>query len=180
MPGKKIQCTPCSKIMRSDNFHRHIQSCMDNPTSKNLVEGKRRTSMNVPIDIAESENKIISEMINDSSTEEVGKEKVQSIPPQEVQSIPPQEVQSIPPQEVQSIPPQEVQSIPPQEVQSIPPQEVQSIPPQEVQSIPPQVSFPAPPPDVVVWKEPLRALDLNLQAENLTKLSQPRTQHIVL
>ena len=112
--------------MRSDNLHRHIQSC----TSKNLVEGNRRTSMSVPSDIAEKPpmnskiQALLNEIINDSSTEEIGKENVQSIPP--------------------------------------------------------QVSFPATPPDVVFWKEPLRALDLNLQAENLTKMSQPRTKHSII
>ena len=51
---------------------------------------------------------------------------------------------------------------------------------EKVQSIPPQVSFPAPPPDVVFWKEPIWALDLNLQAENLTKMSQPRTKQNII
>ena len=48
---------------------------------------------------------------------------------------------------------------------------------EKVQSIPPRVSFPPPSPDVVFWKEQLRVLDLNLQSENLTKKSQPRTKH---
>ena len=112
--------------MRSDNLH--IQSCMGKPTSKNLVEGRRQTSMNVPNGIAEKPpmnskiQALLKEILNDSSAEEIGKEKVQSIPP--------------------------------------------------------QVTFP--PSDVVFWKEPLRALDLNLQAENLIKKSQPRTKHIII
>ena len=91
--------------MRSDDLHRHIQLCMGNPTSKNLVEEKRRTSMNVPNDIAEKPamnskvQALLNEIINDFSTEEIGKGKIQSIPP--------------------------------------------------------QISFPAPPPDVEFWKEPL-------------------------
>ena len=51
---------------------------------------------------------------------------------------------------------------------------------EKVQSIPLQVSFPAPPPDVVFWKKALRALYLHLQAENLTKKSQPRTKHCII
>ena len=79
-------------------------------TSKNLVEGTRRASMNVPNDIVDKPpmnskvQTLLNEIINDSSTEEFGKEKVQLIPP--------------------------------------------------------RVSCPAPPPDKVFWKEPLRALDL--------------------
>ena len=58
---------------------------MGNPTSKNLVEGKRRTSTNVPNDIAEKPpmnskiQALLNEIINDSSTEEIGEEKVESI-----------------------------------------------------------------------------------------------------
>ena len=51
---------------------------------------------------------------------------------------------------------------------------------EKAQSIPSQVCFPAPPPDVVFWKEPHQALDLNLQVENLSKKSQPRTKHSII
>ena len=41
MSGKKVQCTHCSNVMRSDNLKRYLHSCIVDP----VVAGKKRARL---------------------------------------------------------------------------------------------------------------------------------------